>query len=298
MKIVSYLQSLLPSFGKDQVLEDCRLTKSEIKDITLAGYVTAEGLLKGFKFKSQDVNDKLTQFNRIVKHTSGPFVSQIIKGLNQAAENLDEVEKQVGKTYNEEVSGLGLTYLKANLLQFVEACGFVSKYARKFLLYIYVQETAALPDSGTQFNSSLAPAERAWLEANFLSFCTAFQIVSTPSGELKKVFANIPDIVVTADNASTLGSTIGEAKLDPLSMKLIGTPMALIYHVAMFVAEWQANRYKAAQEELRLCQLRKLNLERLLEGKPDARIQRELDHMESRVQSLNFRIAKMEQDNA
>jgi ABC-type phosphate transport system auxiliary subunit len=67
-----------------------------------------------------------------------------------------------------------------------------------------------------------------------------------------------------------------------------------VYHVGMLVAEWQAARYKAAQEELRTLQLRKLNLEKKLEGKSDAKIEQQISYMQKRVDDLEYKIVKME----
>ena len=296
MKILAYISSLLPTFERERVLEDCRMTRAEIKSSTLPAYVGAEKLLRGYKLKSKNLIDKEAVFGRIYSHSNAPLVTAVVKGLNQTHDNLDHLELQLKKTLSEEVSAAGITYLKANLVQLCEAAAFVSKYAIRFLDYIYVLETAEIPDSGTYIQKTFAPAEIAWIEDNFLSFCTALNAVATPTDQLARALATIPDIVVTKGNATTLPVTMGESKLDPFQMRLIGTPMAPIYHVAMFVAEWQANRYKASEEELKLCELRKLNLERLLENKPDARIQKVLEVTESRVHDLRVKLAKLELD--
>lgn len=297
MKILNYLTSLLPSFGRDQVLEDCRITRAEIADGTLHVYADAQDAFKG-KFKNKDLQAKAAQFTRMTHLGSGNFVAAVHKGLGQAVHNLNTVEDLIRKTYNEEVAGAGLTYLKANLLQFVEFASFASKYARKFLHYVYVVETSEYADSGSSLAESLTPAERDWIEANFLSFCTAMNVVCTPEAQLKKALSGIPDIVVTQDNAGSLAATVGEAKLDPLQMRLVPLWCNPIYHVRMAVAEWQAARYKAAHEEVKLLQLRKLNLERLAANKPDARLQKEIDYMEGRIQNLNFQLTEMERKNA
>lgn len=310
MKITNYIASLLPSFGKTTVMEDVRLTRTEIKEATLPVYEAAVPLLGKWKFKSKVLQAQIAIFDRMVKSSGNDnIVVTIHKAFKPILENLDAVEVLVSKTYNEDVAGLGLTYAKANLLQFVECVSFVSKYARKFLIYIYVCETACYLDidvdkvssaelQDNAINESLSKAELSWLESNFVTFCTALNIASGNPAHIKKQLEDIPDIVITAENAGTLGSTVGEHKLDPLQMKLIPIWMNPIYHIGMFVAEWQAERYKAAKEEVRLVQLRKLNLEKLSEGKPDAHVQQQIAYMESRIQGLNYKLAKMERDHA
>lgn len=295
MKIAKYLSSLLPSFGRDQVLEDIRITHAEIKEFTQPSYESAAQLFKSWKFKSKVLEAQIATFGRMVPSAGREnIVGVIAKSWKPILENLDDVKDMVQRTYGEEVGGLGLTYLKANLLQFTECCAFVSKYARKLLVYIYVCETAEYEEGSTKVAESLTPAEMEWIAVNFVSFCTALNIASGNPVQVKKQMADIPDIVVTSENAETLPATIGERKTDPFKMKLIPIVMNPIYHVGMFVAEWQANRYKAAKEEVKLLELRRLNLEKLHAGKPDAHVQKEIAYMEGRIQKLNYQIAKME----
>lgn len=298
MKIAQYLSSLLPSFGKDQVLEDARITREEIKETTEPAYASAAQIFKGWKFKSKVLQAQLATFERTVKTRGGNPILTIEKSWKPILENLDDVTKTIEKIYNEDVAGAGMTYLKANLLQFVECCAFVSKFARKFLIYVYICETAEYADSGTQIAESLSPAEIEWIGVNFLSFCTALNIAAGNPVQVKKQMADIPDIVVTSENASTLPATLGEHKIDPFQMKLIPIALNPIYHIGMMVAEWQASRYKASKEEVKLLELRKLNLEKLQAGKPDANVQRQIAYLESRIQNLNYKITKMEKANA
>lgn len=298
MRILNYLKSLLPTFGKDRVLEDCRLTRTEIKEDTAPAFKSAAELLKGRKFKAPELEKYVGIFGRMVKSSgSDNMVVTIDKAFANILENLDYVEDMITKTYSEEVATNGLTYLKANLLQFVECVGYVSKYARKFLVYIYICETATYEEGGTVITDSLTPAEIEWLDFNFVSFCASLNIACGNPNTVTKQFDNIPDIVVTSENAVTLGATMGEHKIDPFQMKLIPGIQSFPYHIRMAFAEYQADRYKASKEEVKLLQLRKLNLEKLSEGKADAAVQKEIAYMETRIQTLNFKLAKMEKEN-
>jgi hypothetical protein len=299
MKIRNFMASLLPSFGRDQILEDVRITRTEIKEITKPAYDQAVLLFKSWKFKNKDIDVLMAQFARLVKGSGhGNAISRIQGMWATVLQNLEDMEELAKKTLNEEVAAAGLTYQKANIIQFIEATAFVSKFARKFLVYVYVAETAEFPDSGTEMADSMTPAEVEWLNANFVSFCTAVNVVNGNPGQVKKQLSDIPDILVTDDNMDTLSATMGEHRMDPFQMRLIPVWMNPVYHVGMAVAEWQASRYHAARDEKRLLELRKLNLEKLTHGKPDAHVQKEISHVESRLQGLNYKLTKMEQANA
>jgi hypothetical protein len=299
MKIFNFLKSLLPNFTKDRITEDIRITRAEIQDVTLPAYQTALQGFSGRKWQSEAAKEKMTAFSRMVKGGKNPIL-YIHDSLPEVLKNLSMIEELVIKNYTDNIAAQGMTYLKANLLQLVEAMGFVSKYARKLLLYLYIAETdTAMPadENGEQsafHMGSLSKAELDYIDTNFVSFCMALNIVNKNTVELEKLLEEIPDIVVTEDNVLTLPALHGEQKLDPLQMGLIPLALNPIYHVRLSIAEWQANRYKAAVEELRLVQLRHLNLQKLTAGKPDARIEREMLYLESRVKNLNYKIAEME----
>lgn len=297
MKIPSFITSILPSFGKDRVTEDLRLTRTEYKDVTIPAFHQASTAFKGCKFKSPLLQDQLAVFGRMVKG-KGNIVDAIGALLPDALKNLDACEELIEKTFSEEIAGAGLTYQKANLLQFAECLHFVSRFSRKFLLYIFVCETAEYEDGGTTIADSLSPAEIEYIKTNFVTYCTALNAVTNQTATVHKLLSDVPDIVITSDNYDSLASTVGEKKLDPLQMKLIPVWLNPIYHIGMFVAEWQAERYKASKDELRLVQLRKLNLEKLQEGKPDAHVQKEIAYLETRIQGLNYKIDKMEKKYA
>lgn len=295
MQFFKYISSLLPSFSRDRILEDCRLTRTEITEETLPAYANALVILKGWKFKSDEIVMYQTQFNTLLATKNRNMFVTIHDSFKEIIQNLTDIEKLIDQTYNQEVASQGLTYLKANQLQFVEACGFVSKFSRKLLNYTLICETKSLDDASPEIAESISKAESDWLRANFVSFTTAFSIVSSSAALVKKSLEAVPDITITSENIHTLPQTLGEKKIDPFMMRLIPIWMNPIYHLGLMVAEWQAERYHAAKEERRLIELRLLNMKMLQEGKPDARTQKMIEYNQERVRALNRAIAKMEE---
>jgi hypothetical protein len=296
MNINKYLRSLLPNFDKTRVLDECRLTRGEIQDVTHPLYEKAAPFIAKHTIKSAEMKELMVVFNRIVKPKGNEF-NYIRDSLPEIVDNLEEVEKMIEQVYSEEIAGSGLTFLKANLLQFVECASFVSRYARKLLVFAYIHETAEYKDGGTVLNDSLTPMERDWIKVNFIPFCQALQATTGKTAELKKKLDNIPDIVVTDDNADSLGKTLGQDRMDPLSMGFIPVFLNPIFHVRMMLAEYQNMRYRQAREEMQLLQLRQINLEQLKDGKPDANIQKKIEALEIRIQDQTAKIAKMEKNN-
>lgn len=294
MKNDHYLASLLPTFSKERVLEDCRLTRAEIVDVSLPLYKTALNAFKGYKFKNEELQNFQEVFGRMVKGHKGGLLEGIHSALQDTVENLDEIVGLIDQVYNDDVAGAGLSYLKANLLQFTEWTSFESRYSRKLLIYILISETSMYPDSGTTISESLEPAEVEWIKVNFVHFCTAVNVVAQPKEKLKAAVSLIPDIAITKENIGTLKATMGESKIDPFAVGLIPIWLNPIYHVRMIISEWQAERYVASKEEKKLIELRVLNLKRVQNGKPDAATQKEIEYSESRLSKINYKLQKME----
>jgi hypothetical protein len=297
--IAQYVLSLLPGFSKDRVLEDCRLTRTEIQQYTVPAYEAANDIMRRRGYESAQLTDKAATFGRHVKLDRGEnMMTQIGKSFKPALENLDQIEKLIDQIYSEEVVGGGVTYLKANLLRYVECLAFASKYARKFLNYYFICETAhADSENSPVVSEALQPAEIDWLNANFLTFCQALDIISINGATLKKSLDAIPDVVVSPENLKTMSQTHGSNKLDPLTMGLLPVWLNPIYHIGMRVAEWQVKRHELAKEELKTVQLRVYNLQRIADGKPDANVQKQIDYYQRRANDLTFKIAKVEQQN-
>lgn len=293
MRIPQFLASLLPTFSKNRIVEDINITTGEITEYTHPAYSIATPDFKNHKFSSERLKPFLGSFERHIKGR-GNFIVNIDSGWKTVLANLEETKRLVEATYNEDVGGAGITYLKANLLQFVELVAFTSKYARKLLIFVYAAETEKYPDSGTVFTDSIKPAEIEWLQSNMQNFGLAWNIVTTDPAEFKKKIKEIPDIVVKQEAADAVSAAIGDRKLDPFSMRLIPVWMNPIYHVRMFVAQWQTERYHEAKAELQLLQLHKLHLQKLKEGKPDAALKQQIEYTENRISKISAKIADME----
>lgn len=302
MKIETFFKSLLPSFSKDTVLEDCRITKGEIKETVKPAYDEAVKLMKNWKFKSADIEVLGKEFSSLVKKTHGNMVVTIEMKIPMILANLDEVEDLIKSNFNEEVAAGGVTYLKAQLLQFVEAASFFAKYSRALLNFIYVHESAPyIKETDEQYDAvqnSLIPAEVVYIQHYFSSFCVALNALSGAEGDIKKALGEVPDIVITDDNVQTLPVSVGQAKLDPLKFGFIPVFLNPIYHVRMAIAEWQVEQYKLAQRELQMLQMRKLNLEKLQQGQPNPVLQQKLGETERAIHGLKAKLSKMEKDYA
>lgn len=296
MKIMNFVKSLLPTFHRERVEEDIRVTRTEYLQCVIPPYEAASKTMKSWKFKSEAGRKFDDNFSTLVKSGNSNIIVGIHNGFKPIMENLERIERLVSKKFETDIAASGLSCSQTNLLQVVELLSFVAKYARKLLNYIYVCETAQL-DEQTIVTESVLPVEIEWLNTNFVSFCTAFNVVSGNPSHFLTTLESIPDVIISDGNIHTLSATLGESRIDPFRLGLIPIWMNPVYHIGMVIAEWQASRYKRDQEELRLLQMRKLKLERLADGKNDAALDKEIAHYETRIHALNYKLHQMEAKN-
>lgn len=307
MSILTYIRNLLPSFKKDRVIEDARIIRSELETVSIPSYKEAEKVFTKYTFSSKEMQDYINIFNRNLKSSTAfgnkdNIVVSIRKGLEALLQNLETVEGKLEKHLEDDVIAEGITCLKANLIQCLEGISFVSKYSYKFLNFIYVAETAAIDGNSQQaISECFSPAEIDYIEKSFVPFCIALGALTGTKAEFEKTIDRIPDIAITSSNSDAVAHTIDKSKLSPFDMNgliqgsnqsVFGNP---IYHFGLMVAEYQANRYKVSKETKKVLELRLLNLEMVKQKSPDAKLQKEIEYIQSRVQGLDYKIKKMEE---
>jgi hypothetical protein len=291
MFLSKFIKLLLPTFEKDRLISDLRVTHGEVTELQ-AAYATAAKLLKNWKFENELVSNRMADFKRVMVTNENPVV-YISDRLNDILKNLQQLEDLAASTLGNNVSGNGLTYKQATIVKYCDAMFLVAKYARKFLNWVYVMETSPYMSS-KKVTDSISKYELEWLETTFVDFCNALKSTSSDSSKVASSFESIPEIQVSASDPESLKVTIGESKLDPLKLGFIASKANPIYYVRMLVAEYQVRRYKEMKEELSLIQLRRMNLEKLKAGRSDANLERQIEYVESRVQDLSFQISEME----
>lgn len=297
MKILQYIESLLPSISKDTIAEDIAITRSILEESTIPACSSAAEIFKGWNFKSNEVQGLFTTIRRNVDFGRSNVVEGLAEALPVVVENLDMMGQMAHKILTEEVSSAGISYRRANILQFIEGVTFVSRYINKLLLYVFIAETHHAGGTET-LKSNLTPAEVEWVVSNVVYFARVFAAVSGKPHTVKSQIEDVPDIIVNKDNADILPKTMGAKKVDPFSMGFIPVILNPFYHIGLMRAEYQASRYNKAKDELEVVRLRKLRLEKQRDGKDDAALEKEIDYLERRVQSVEARLAKMEKDYA
>ena len=292
MGIMSYVESLLPRFGSDRLIEDSRLSGESLKTNAIASWKFAKNGLK--TFKSDEANEIVKSIAKSLKISPTSFCEDMAEKLEAALANHETIQKAIEDNFDDEVIVEGIGCKKATIIQIVELFGFVGDYSLKLLEYLYYLETRVL-DPGHQ--SSLTPAEVGLIMNRQMDFCQSLNALSMAPNKFKATLDSIPDISLSKGAEPSL--RLAGVKADnPFSLGFVNTDKVsswnFIYHIGLFVAQYQANVYKRRVETRRILELRLLNLERLQKGNPDPSTQKQIDYMRQRIETLNALILKDE----
>lgn len=271
------------------------MLKEELRDTTLPPFKSAADHYNsmGFKAKTTTGYDKDFQSNCKTK-LRGNYVSVVSTVLENMESRFDAVQKLVDEAFAKDVTAGGMTYFRANVLQYVETLSFTMRYSRKLLLWTLGEDNREF-NKGSRTVPSLVKAEIDWLMANRQAFYHCVEVQSVPMVEVEKKLRAVPDVAIVPGEIEVVEQTVGAHKLDPLHMGLISAKLNPIYYIRMAVSEWQVNRYKAAQEEKRALEYRLLALREAAEGKRDAKLEQMIEYTEGRLQKLNRKLAEMEE---
>ena len=301
MSLMKWLSSLLPRMDKDKILDDCRITSKELTTGVIPSYDEAVKYLGMKSFKSKKLNELSNIFYRnsdLSGRKSANFITDIQKNLINVKNSLDYAEANISKILEKDVITDGLTAQKAILVRACEHISFITSFAIDLLAYVYSMESLeTLGKKATEEEQEIYGASKFQIktvEDKFLTFVKIFDMYAISDKDLQAKFKAIPDVVINARNYDVVSSTFEKDKVDPImgGALLMGFENNPIYHFRLMFAEWQAQRYNCNKEKVRSLQLRLLMLQELDKGNKDPSVQKEVEYIQSRIDTISYRINK------
>ncbi len=300
MEILSFLKSLLPSFTRDRLEEDARETLAQLERSVIPSYQDATAITR--TLHSSAGKNLNTLFGRNTPSINGGrgdnFVQVICDSLPKVLETQIAMQEILDKKFDKDIVLGGVTIYKVNVIQLQELISFTTRFAAKLLNYLYIVETEAVGGDNGYVKDSLSPGDIAYIENNFLDFCRAFDTVARGRKIIVESLGNLPDILVGGDpstDEATIAS-LNQKQIDPLNMSRVsGFSRSPILHIGTMVAEWQINRYKEMAETKKVLELRALNLQRLHDKQPDAKLEKQIAYIQSRIDGYSTKMRKVEE---
>lgn len=298
MQLNAFITSLLPTFTKSVMHTDLRMLREEFNKETIPPYITANKNFGRRKFTAPWVAAFDKSFAKEVKTPfNGNFLSVTYESLLLGQKSLDLVDRMIESYYADDIVREAMTLQGFNLLQYMEALSFLSRYSRRLLNFVLACEINTCLNND-QFQD-IVQQDIDWINTYKATFFQVINIIGNKGKNVDKVIEAMPDVIVTKSNADTLVQTVGQGKVDPMGFNFIPLTLNPVFHIRMAIAEWQAKRFKAAVEERKIIELRLYNLKQAAGGKPDARQQQEINYMESeRLHPLNKKLQEWEKEYA
>lgn len=292
MKLLRYIQSLLPNFERKTMEDNLKSVRKELTETIIPHYERSATLLANAKFKDSTLQRFERDFSRNVKtRHRGNYVQVISRILPRLVEITNSTERMVEQYFSRDVVKSSLTYSRAQIIQLVEALDFATRYSRKLLILTVSKETAVLDN---RRDNPMTSAEIKWLESHAGDFMDIMNSLDRSGKEVESIVRNIPDIEVDETNIDEVIRVSGQSSLNPLNLNRQGFRFNPIYHIRMMKAEWDVARYESSKEEKKLLEYEILDLENMMNGDPDPKLQKAIEYTRERVAKINKRIADME----
>ncbi len=298
MFLLDFIKTLIPVLNKSDVLEDIRVTKSEIESTVIPSINQASENVKIIKLKAPKNKELVNVFfrNYSLSNSSKNILAEIALKLPVVLQNLVEVEKTFDEDTGKDIIVDGVTNKKAIMLRAIEQISFLSRFTMDLLTVLYNNEAL---DSGIDMEESIEVPKimNDRVTKNIGLYAILLSIYGDSKFTFDKRTADMPDVVLNETTATSVLSVYGVKNLDPINSPLVmGFDYNPIYHIRLVVAEWQASRYQSMKDKKKMLELRLLHLKLLEDKKSDPKIEKEISYIQSRVDSIEYNMSKMEKD--
>lgn len=293
MKLDQFVNKMVPFLRRNELLEDLDTSVKIIRDVSLPLFERAK-FLDNHKWKDRQNQEFQTFWNKADRENKGNWVPGVRKALEQLLKNAEVVSKLISSRMSDETYKDAMSYLKANLTQYVAHISFFVKYANLQLNNACALEAAAF-DKNADIED-LAPATRRWLMENRGAFASVYRIMVIRDSELSREMQKVPDAIIEPEAFGHQTDMLGRAKTDPLRMGFIPVVLNPFLWVQIKIADWVHDRYEAAREEKTTVELRLAELHALSSGnQADENIRRQIKYRQDQLTKLDRRIRDYEE---
>jgi hypothetical protein len=301
MKLIAFIKSLLPNFERSRIFQDVENMREQLNGKLKQRYADITALLVGKKALKSDFG-KVNQlkFERVI-NPSRPvnYLEYTARVLELVSMDTKYFKELVEKYFDKQVAADGMSFVSGNVLQTINAAGFVVDYARRLVLASAAFETAELLAKRGGAEPGLTKAELQWLDKYREAFFETLKVFDIKPTDLKAKIESVPDMVVPPEGYDQLEDIVGgQVALDPNALGFIPLKYNPIYRIRLQIANYQVEKYRAQQAELECLELRLVALKYALNGKADPATEADIQDLEARISECYFKLEKMEADYA
>jgi len=292
--LVAYKERLLPVLKRSELLNDIDAIRNDYGKLLMPELALAEETLN----KAKDAQlvkmfDSLVRISRISR--TGGAISGLKNALAGVEKSLDKVQDLIKHDFGgEQIATESMTYRQIALLRYVEIARFVFEYTLRFLRYAYMVELNA---AGQKNNDIITKNELKSLTELFESYAFSITVLAQDPSKTEKALKETPNILVDEATSDALSFTSG-GKADPTRSDFISLKWNPIYKIRLFMADFQARKYRKAKEELRMFEIQRLRIENARKGQADPILDKQAIELTGIINELQHDINQMEKEYA
>ena len=301
MNIINFIRGLLPRFDKSRVMEELRVTISELEQTVIPSYSAAAEYFKQTKLKSKNNLERSSIFYRNCDVSGGKqatFIGDIARRLEFIKANAEYVLESLEKTLEHDVLSSALNAQKALLIRAASDISFVSRYSLDLLTVVYSIE-AIERDKEVVGSVGVLLNQVARVDQRLIQFARILSDYGIPLAKFEKLIGSVPEVIINDSTIDSLKGLYQGKQIDPMSnvgvSNFQGSP---ILWIKMNIAEWQAHRYKVNKEKKKGLELRLLHLKELQKGQNNPRLEKEIEYIQERVEKMSYEMNEMEAELA
>jgi hypothetical protein len=295
MSLITYLRSLVRTIGKDDIMEDIRITKKEISDKLIPLYTDASKYFLSTGIKS----DQLKAFNASFMRTYGKrdsrsnMFSAINEALPKVLANLDILADAVEKSLQTKLVTQAASMRQAVLIKDVDLASFFSNYSFRVLTYAYNEESKEILDSNFEDLTMPKPIVDSIID-NLTTYSLVTKVLGTSTDKFYAKLMALKDIQIDQKDIDALRYIHDDEIYEFGDLEPVGFDANPLYHFGIMIAEWQANRYKLNQETKKYLEMKLMLLKMQNKGSSDPKVELEIEYIARRIEKLEYKIAKAE----
>lgn len=296
MNFNKYLSSMASVVKKDDVLTNLDNVLQELTSRTIPVVNTATAAMATVQFKSPEaigLQERYTSAFKLGRNAS--MFPDIQKRLDVVVTNLQHVRDLVERTMPPTVSKDAVDRRVVTMLQMVENASFLSRYIRRMVETVVIYETSSTNIYEDYQRNNLTRGEAQYVDDRFGPFSDILLSMSENPKDFAKKYQDIPMVIVDTSGDDT-AAVFSALALDPFRLGFIPYRLNPAFHIARWIGQYQVWRHKEAQDDLMRIQKRILLLEEAYAGQSNPNVEKELDILRTKSESLTYKIHKVEEE--
>lgn len=294
MKILQYVSQLIPSFGRDRVLDEITRLNSAVTGTLMPALRQAQ---KSFQHDAVD-SDLAKRLQGELRSVFPEFAHSdlfdiLVNLFRSVPGQLDVLEHFVEQHFAKDQTKEAITYRRATVLQYLDTLTFAVEFATNWTVRVVAAEAALAAKEPERTDAYLTPRQKEEFDSLKTDWFAALKVVYQDPKVLLSAIEHVPDAVVSETNDAAVAAT---RSIDPLKMNFIRPRFNLLYRLGMMKAEWDVARIQRSKEEKQLMELRLHELTLARTGATNPRLEHQIKLVTDRLNKINFRIRRLSDD--